>query len=244
MKVPGIVVPLAAILMLTGCVTSRQARHVTPGSFLGESAALLQRGDQTEDALLVYRKSGTDWARYDKVVLDPVQIWSAAPDRIPKDQADDLQRVVDSFHLTFREKLARSYEIVEAPAPGAMRMSMAIVNGSQANQTLKVAKLIAPWYATAADVLWTFITGKPAFAGEVSLEYMIRDANTNELLEAGADRRVGGNQIGKATFTTWGDVKNILTYWSDARVYRLCVDRRASDCRRPAAGITQPGGVE
>jgi hypothetical protein len=116
---------------------------------------------------------------------------------------------------------------------------MAVINGAQANQTLKVAKLIAP-YAGVADLLWTFATGKPAFAGEVSLEYMIKDAQTGELLEAGADRRVGGNQLGKATFTSWGDVKNILTYWSDLTVYRLCVDRGDAGCQRPGAGLTQP----
>ena len=147
--------------------------------------------------------------------------------------------MVDSFHLTLREKLARSYEIVEQPAAGALRIQLAIVNGAQANQTLKVAKLIAP-YAGVADLLWTFVTGKPAFAGEVSLEYMIKDAQTDELLEAGADRRVGGNQFGRATFTSWGDVKNILTYWSDLTVYRLCVDRGDTGCQRPGAGLTQP----
>ena len=244
MRIPGLAVPLAAILILTGCVTSRQARRVTPAGFLGESASLLERGQRPDDALLVYRKAGTNWAAYDKVLLDPVQIWSAKPNAVRPADADDFQRVVDSFHLTLRESLARNYAMVDAPVPGALRMQFAIVNGSQANQTLKVAKLIAPGYATAADVLWTAFTGKPAFAGEVSLEYMIRDAHTNELLEAGADRRVGGNQIGKATFTTWGDVKNILTYWSDLSVYRLCVDRGGSGCRRPGAGITQPGRVD
>jgi hypothetical protein len=69
---------------------------------------------------------------------------------------------------------------------------------------------------------------------------MIRDATTNDLLAAGADRRVGGNQLGAATFTEWGDVKNILTYWSSLTAYRLCIDRRAPDCRRPSAGLVEP----
>jgi hypothetical protein len=99
-----------------------------------------------------------------------------------------------------------------------------------------VAKLVAQ-YAGFADLLWTFATGKPAFAGEVSLEYMIRDSTTGTLLAAGADKRVGGNQLGAATFTNWGDVQNILTYWSDLTVYRLCVDRVEADCEKPTAGL-------
>jgi hypothetical protein len=235
----GIGFAAMAAMLLTGCVTSKQARSVTPGGFLGESASLLEKGERGEEALLVYHKDGTDWASYDKVILDPVAIWSEKPSTLPADQLADYQELVDSFHRTLRDKLAKSYGIVDAPGPGALRIRTAIVNGAQANNTLKVAKTIAP-YAGFADLLWTFVTGKPAFAGEVSLEYTIKDSESGELLAAGADRRVGGNQLGKSTFTTWGDVKNILTYWSDLAVYRLCVDRAGRDCRRPSAGLVEP----
>lgn len=239
MNPKGIGVALLAVVCLTGCVTSRQARTVKPSVFLGEAASLLEKGGASDDTLLVYRNERANWRSFDKIVLDPVQVWSAGPSTVPSDQAVDYQRMVDSFHLTLREKLARSYEIVDGPSPGALQMQIAVVNGAQANQTLKVAKLLAP-YAGVADLLWTFATGKPAFAGEVSLEYMIKDAQTGELLEAGADRRVGGNQLGRATFTSWGDVKNILTYWSDLTVYRLCLARGEANCQRPSAGLIRP----
>jgi hypothetical protein len=234
-------VPLAALALvfLTACVTSRQARDVKPGGFLGDSAALLRKGTAGEDPLLIHRKDGTKWNAYDKVLLDPVTIWSEKPSTLPAAEQADYQKLVDSFHVTLRDKLAKSYSIVDAPAPGALRIQTAIINGRQANNTLKVAKVIAP-YAGFADVLWTFVTGKPAFTGEVTLEYMIKDAASGELLAAGADRRVGGNQLGKQTFTTWGDVQNILTYWSDLAVYRLCVDRYDTNCQKPSAGILEP----
>jgi hypothetical protein len=224
-----------AVVILTGCASSRQARNVTPGGFLGDTASLLVKGQEGE-ALLVYVKDGTPWASYDKVLLEPVAIWSAKPSTLPPDQAADYQKLVDGFHLTLSEKLAKSYELVQVPTPGTLRIQTAIVNGAQANTTLKLAKIVAP-YASVADFLWTFATGKPAFAGEVSLEYMIRDSESGALLAAGADRRVGGNQLGASTFTNWGDVKNILTYWSDLTVYRLCVDRAGPDCRRPNASL-------
>jgi len=230
---------VSAVLVLTGCVTSKQARTVTPGGFLGSSASLLEKGERGEEALLVYHRSGTDWNAYDKIILEPVTIWSEKPSSLPAEQMADYQKLVDSFHRTLTDKLSKNYMIVEAPAPGALRMQTAIINGAQANNTLKVAKTFAP-YAGFADLLWTFVTGKPAFAGEVSLEYMIKDAQSGELLAAGADRRVGGNQLGKSTFTTWGDVQNILTYWSDLTVYRLCLDRVDRDCRKPSAGIVEP----
>lgn len=232
-------VPLVALAMLlTGCVTSRQARTITPSdSFLGPAARLLKKADRSEGVLLLYRKDATKWDAYDKILLSPTLIVSDRPSTLPAEDLADYQKLVDVFHDTLRAKLGTHYQLVESPVTGTLRLQAAIVNGAAANNTLKVAKTIAP-YAGIADFVWTMATGKPAFAGEVSLEYIIRDAQTGDVLEAVADRRVGGNEIGKSTFTTWGDVQNILTYWTDLTVYRLCVDRKEADCQKPSAGLT------
>ena len=238
MKRLGVLLAAVCILVLTGCVASSQARNVKPSGFLGDAAPLLEKGKRGEEALAVYRKAGVKWTSYDKIILDPVAIWSEQTSSIPPEQMADYQKMVDSFHLTLKEKLTKDYKLVDKPGPGAMRIRAAIVNGRRANNTLKVAKIVAP-YAGVADLLWTFATGKPAFTGEVSFEYAIRDARSEELLAAGADRRVGGTQLGKQTFTTWGDVQSILTYWSDMTVYWLCVDRGNETCTKPKAGIVE-----
>jgi hypothetical protein len=228
---------VAALVTLSGCVSSNQARNVKPSGFLGDSASLLKKGGK-DDVLLVYRNKNTDWATYDKIIVDPVMIWGVEKSTLPPDQLADYQRLVDDFYVTLKAKLSKDYGMTDTPAAGAMRLQVAIINGDQANAALKVAKTIAP-YAGTADTLWTFATGKPAFAGEVSIEYMIKDSQSQELLVAGADRRVGGNQLGNATLSRWGDVQNILVYWSDQAVYLLCVDRKAKDCKKPKAGLVK-----
>jgi len=230
---------IVVCVALSGCVSSSRARNVKPTDFLGDSAKLLKKGSKS-DFLLVYRNPNVPLASYDKVILEPVKLWApkGAATKLPPDELADLQKLVDSFDHTLREKLAKDYAVVDAPAPGAMRIEVAIVNGQKANSTLKVAKTIAP-YAGSADTLWAFATGKPAFTGEASLEFMIHDTQTGELLVAGADRRVGGTQLGNATVKDWGDVQNILTYWSDEAVYALCVDRKAQNCVKPNAGILE-----
>ena len=234
-----IVAAAVVSVALSACASSSRARSVKPSDFLGDSAKLLKKGGKS-DFLLVYRNPNAPLASYDKVILEPVKIWApkGAGTNLPPDQLADLQKLVDSFDHTLREKLAKDYVMVDAPAPGAMRIEVAIVNGQRANSTLKVAKTIAP-YAGSADTVWSFVTGKPAFAGEASLEFMIHDTQNGELLVAGADRRVGGNQLGKGTVKDWGDVENILTYWSDEAVYALCVDRKAQNCVKPSPGILE-----
>jgi hypothetical protein len=236
MKTSEILLVAMVTLILGGCVTSQQARTVKPSGFLGDSSSLLSKGRKGNEALLVYRKPGTDWHSYDRIILEPVTIWASQVPALPAAEQADYQKIVDNFYLILKEKLSKSYGMTEVPGPGVLRIRTAIVNGAQANQALKVAKVIAP-YAGYADVLWTFATGKPAFTGEVSFEYRIDDAATGVLLAEGADRRVGGNQIGKQTLTSWGDVQNILLYWSDAAVYWLCVDRGSPGCLRPNEGL-------
>jgi hypothetical protein len=119
-----ICISAVALLALTACVSSRQARNVTPGGFLGPSSQLLEKGKRGEEALLVYHNTSARWAGYDRVILDPIAIWDASPVKLTADQAADF------------------------------------------------------------------------------------------------------------------DVQNILTYWSDLTVYRLCLDRAAVGCLRPSAGLT------
>jgi hypothetical protein len=235
MKQSSLAVVATAVVVVTGCVHSSQARSVKPSGFLGDSAALLKKGGKDE-FLLVYKNKDAKWTSYDKVILDPITIWSAEKSTLPPDALADFQRLVDDFHRTMADKLSKDYQLTDAAAAGAMRIQIAIINGGGANAPLKVAKTVAP-YAGTADTLWSFVTGKPAFAGEVSLEFMVRDSETGELLVAGADRRLGGTQVGKATWTRWGDVQYILTYWSDEAVYRLCLDRKGEHCVKPSAGL-------
>ena len=228
-----------ALLLLTGCAYSYQARHVTPTSFLGPSASLLEKGKRHDDPLLIYRRPGTAWPSYDKVIVDPIEIWTTNPSS-SADEWSDVQKLANDFHQMLTKKLAASYRIVETSQPGAMRIRIAMIDARPARAAFKVAKDVAPYTGvTVADAAWTFITGKPAFSGEVSIEYMIHDSGTGELLTAGADRRVGGDQIGRATFTTWGDVQNIITLWSDYAAYRLCLDRGGKGCVRPRAGLIE-----
>jgi hypothetical protein len=226
--------------LLAGCVHSYQARSVTPTSFLGSSASLLEKGKTRDDPLLVYRRAGTDWASYDKIILDPIEIWttdSSASDA----QWSDIQKLAANFRQTLMDRLGKSYRFVDSPQPGAMSFRVAMVDARPANAPLKIAKEVAPSMAvTVADTAWTFISGKPAFGGEVSIEFMIHDSVTGELLVAGADRRVGGDQIGMATLTTWGDAQAIITFWSDLAAYRLCLNRGGTDCHRPRAGLVEP----
>jgi hypothetical protein len=123
--------------------------------------------------------------------------------------------------------------MVEAPAPDAMRIQAAITHAEKGVTELTLVSKVIP-QARLANLLWTFASGKPAFAGEATIEFIVKDAQTGELLSAGVDRRVGGtNLFDKEVINSWGDVRNIFEFWTDDAVYRLCVLRGGTNCIKP-----------
>ena len=244
-SLPLAVFLVSCLAMIAGCATGSQARKTEASGFLGENKALLKPGKPGEEELLIYRNPEANWADYKKIVLEPVTIWSDPKWKLSDDEHKDLQKLVDSFQATLQQKLAADYELVDRAGPGAMRVQIALTGGKKAITILKVASKGVP-YGSGPSYLWTFITGKPLFVGEASIEFMVKDGGTERLLAAGADRRVGADTIvaGKSVNTeylsSWGDVKYSLDYWTDAVVYRLCALRQGTKCVAPKKGLKLP----
>ena len=84
---------LLAALVLVGCGSSRQVRNVEPQGFLGDYSRLTPGG--SGEAALRYINSDVDWAAYDKVIDEPVTVWTsggttAVPEQDLKTAADYL----------------------------------------------------------------------------------------------------------------------------------------------------------
>jgi hypothetical protein len=235
----------ASFAALAGCATGSQARKTEASGFLGPYRPLLKPGKPGEEELLIYKAPDANWSSYHKIYLDPVTIWTDPSWKISEDDLKDLQKLVDSFQVTLQEKLSKDYELVDHPAPGVMRVQIALTGGKKAITVLKVAWKGVP-YGTAPSLLWTFVTGKPPFVGEASIEFMVKDGETERLLAAGSDRRIGADTViaGKGVNTqylnSWGDVKYSLDYWTDDVVYRLCVLRSGTNCVAPKKGLGVP----
>jgi hypothetical protein len=230
-----VILAIMLAVLLGGCASTLQARNVQPSGFLGDYRSLLQDKGSEEGALKTYRNPAVDWLAYRKILLEPVTIWGGFSSTLSKEQQEDLQRLADSFYNALSRKLSKDYDMVETPTPGAMRIQVAVTSAEKS--------WLAPAFLSkvslelqAVNTLWRFASGKPAFAGEMTIEFTVHDAQTGELLIAGADRRVGGQTLlDKEVFNSWGDVKNSLAFWTDLSVYRLCKLRQETACVQPKA---------
>lgn len=220
--------------LVTGCGSTKQARDVQPSSYLGGYRSQLGDGPE-KGALRVFKNPAADWPSYRKILLAPVIIWDGGSSTLDSRQRDDLQRLADSFYDMLYLRLSKDYEMTEKPSADAMRIQVAITHAEKSWVAPALVSKAIP-QLRAADTLWSFASGKPAFAGEISVEFKVHDAQTAEMLAAGIDRRVGGQElIDKEIFNSWGDVKHSLEFWTEGAAYRLCVLRGATGCVEPRA---------
>lgn len=220
--------------LLTGCGSTMQARDTQPSNYLGGYRSQLEEGPK-DGALQVYKNPSANWPSYRKILLVPVIVWDGGSSKLDSQQRTDLQALADSFYNMLYLRFSKDYEMTEQPSADTMRIQVAITHAEKSWVAPAFVSKIIP-QLRAADTLWTFVSGKPAFAGEITVEFKVHDAQTVELLAAGADRRVGGQQlIDKEVFNSWGDVKNSLEFWTEGAAYRLCVTRGRANCVKPSA---------
>ena len=78
-------------------------------------------------------------------------------------------------------KLSKDYDLVEHPTSGAMLIQVAITHAEK-SWTAPAVLSKAVWQLLVMNTLWAYASGKPAFAGEITLEFNVHDAQTGELL--------------------------------------------------------------
>jgi hypothetical protein len=165
--------------------------------------------------------------------LRPIVIDNGFASQVGRDNEEELTLLAKSFYEMLSERLSQDYSLVEEPAPGAMSIQVAITHAEPSWVAPQVLSKVS-WQLQATNSVVRYFRGKPAFAGEITIEFSVRDSLTGELLFAGTDRRVGGqNLFDKELFNSWGDVQNSLEFWTEQSAYHLCVARRGSNCSLP-----------
>jgi hypothetical protein len=220
---------LAVCAASGGCAAQKQARSAEESGFLGDYS-LLHKGAKGE-ALLNYKAPDADWASYKKVLLDPVVFYQKVEDPARGTPDQDIRTLVDRFSAMTYDELARDYAMVKEPGPGVMRIQIGLTHVQKSHAGLQTITSMIP-VGLALTTTRNFVTGKPSFVGEATVEFRITDAASGRVLGLAVDRRVGGQQL-KLSLDSWVDVNNILAQWSRLLRLRLCQLRGQADCSAP-----------
>jgi uncharacterized protein DUF3313 len=226
---------LCCALLLVSCAPTKQARSVEPSGFLGDLYPLMHKGAEGE-ALLWYKSpivATIPRGSYTKILLDHAQLWG--PPTTDATRQSQAQHVADILYGLSYLSLSKDYEMVSEPGPGTLRIQAAITRADPAYVVLRAVSTIpAPMNALAvASLLKNLGTGKPLFVGDASIEVKFSDAQSGDILGAGADHRVGNKRLDADSFNSWDDVYKTLKIWTDMLRYRLCTERGGTTCVKP-----------
>ncbi len=173
------VVALAGLLL--ACAASKPAGEVRKSGFLGDYS-MLRKGKEGQ-AQLVYINESANWSGFRNIILEPVAYMGS---RRTGDRTsfEDKKRLVNNFWLYLNQKLSPDYRMVRRPEPGTIRIEVAITDVDRSEPVLDKITTVIP-QSLALTSLKGYITGKPGFVGEASVEAKFTDAQTRELLAAG-----------------------------------------------------------
>jgi hypothetical protein len=218
----GVSILLAAGL-LSGCQSTYQARNVETSGFLGDYSQL--KPGQGDEALLVYLNPQANLGKYDKIMLDPVQIYAVKDSTVAKLPKEDLQRLANYLDATLREHLKADYTIVTTPGPGVLKLRVAITEARGAKVVLDTISTLLPIGLALSEVK-NLATGSHTAVGSVGIEGELQDSVSGTRLFAAVDERVGRKITGKFDkFSKWRTANDAFDYWAERLQLRLKEER-------------------
>jgi hypothetical protein len=220
---PTLALALALVLVIAACATTRQRRSVETRGFLGDYSLLREgTGDEPQ---LYYVRPGSDFSRYDRVLIESVTFWYEGEAKL---SAQDQQRLTDQLYLSLDTKLReKGFAIVKQPGPGVLRLRAAITEARGAKTVANTVTSVVPQTAV-VTTLGGLATDAANLVGQAAIEAELSDSLSGQRLMAAVDERVG-TKSPLGAFSKWKHVTDAFDYWAG----RIAEDL---DSRRSGAG--------
>ena len=219
-KLLGLIFIIFSLIAVTvSCTTTHQARSTKKSGFLGDYSQL-QPGD-SDEAQLIYINPSAEFGQYNKILIEPISVYTSEVSDLTKLPKEDLQSLIDYLHATLQEQLQKDYEIVSSSGPGTMRLRVAITEAEGSDVVLDTLSSTIP-IGVAASGLKRAAVGTNLNVGKARIEAEMVDAQTNERLFAVVDARAGRKYTGKFDkWKEWQDARDSYDYWAKRVKMRL-----------------------
>ena len=216
--------------ILAGCYPAYQVKEEPSSSgFLGNDYAKLKPGKGPDQAAQRYISPAADFGGYKAIYMAPVLFYSSAgKDLSPQNR----QTLANNFYIALSTELGKDYKLVGQPQPDTMRLQFAITEATTKSVGLDTVSTILPIGLVVKAAKQKF-KGDPGFTGKFAIEFKVTDATSGKLLAAGIDKRAGGLGFSGDHFEKWDDVDQIMDLYAKISRYRLCKERRDTDCVAP-----------
>jgi hypothetical protein len=222
-----VVVISAVAMVIFGCATTEQVPNVRMSGFLGDYSQL--HPGRSGQAEFTYLDRSVDLNKYQKVILEHVQLWAAenSNSALAKLSREDQQLLVDYLYVALRDAIQKDYTLVNEPGTDVMRIRCAI---TEARATSPVKDLLSTVTPAGLGISYAkrLILGTHSGVGVVSIEGELLDSLTGHRIAAVIDRRAGTKSVNYNP-TRWGDVQDAFNFWARRMQTNLAVIRAHQD---------------
>ncbi len=214
-------VSVAAVCVIAACSRTTEMSDVAPAGGFLPRPALLQPGQSGQPAL-IYRSPQLTSGGYNKIILDPVTIWTDESSNLLTLPPEQQQGLAENFHARVYEALSKECQMVTSADPNTIRIRLALIDAQQSHPALNTISTYIPQAHVASTLAaFAFNQGAGIFAGSASAESYATDSKTGALLWEAVDKRAGQNALGTNTLNSWQDVDNAFVAWSTEFANRL-----------------------
>jgi hypothetical protein len=209
---------------------TKEIAGVQPVGGILPNSSLLNPGAAGQPDL-VYRSSTANFASYNKVLLDPVEIWTAQGSQLNTVPAAQRQAAANTFYSDLYKALIKRSPMVTSPLPRTMHIRVALVDATLPNATENTIATYTPYVSTAYDLAsLAFNNGVGYFAGAATAEGYATDATTGNLLWKAVDKTRRHHGDGREnTLNNWNDVDHAFQAWSEQLALRM---QQLGTCQR------------
>lgn len=181
-----------------------------------EGDVVLQK-DPDKAGAYRYEKPGLDLKNYDRILLQPVEIWIHPKSKYKGISPDDLKLISDAFIQTLVNELEPTYPVVNKTGPGTLVVRLAItdVKMKKKKRGLLGYTPIGIVVTAAKDA-----AGKRVSLVEAGIEAELLDGLTGERLGVLVDRGLETSKDKKKKLS-WDDIDERLSFYAKRFKARL-----------------------
>ncbi|MHB8111143.1 MAG: DUF3313 domain-containing protein [Syntrophorhabdaceae bacterium] len=155
-------------------------------------------------------KPGIDFTKYRKLMLDSVVFYLSDDSEYKGIDPQDMKELADGFNKAVMDTMNDKSIMVAEPAPEVARIKFAITGLKQSRPGLSAVSSIIP-VGLAMSFVKKGVSDSWSGSGATSMEVMVLDSKTNEVIAVGVDQRTAGFT---ERFSKWGSAQEAFKFWS------------------------------
>lgn len=224
------------LLCLTNCKTTRRItkeRYNQPSGFLGDYTQM-HKGTNGQ-AHLVYFRPGSDWSKYAKIWIQPIEIWKSDDPASPINRVspENRKKLLDLFHTALHNTLSDQYVMVEQGGPDVLIIRAAITEFRKSRPVVgEVSALYLPLKLVSLGK--QTLKGTAIGVGTVTIEAEFLDSETNKRIAAVLDARSGTTALRSKFTGTFGDIEKSFRWWAERLKIRLAEEKEGKTGEKTA----------